>query len=900
MLFAALIPLIIVSSVNFFTAENVIFNIQVKQLDVINRSKVDRVSQIINNIDKQIKEAQIDPIVLKEVEIIGKYLDKRGSSEYQSARNALDAVFQNMQRTSKFEDIYLVDLAGKIVYASDTGHAWQYLGKPLPKELLWKKSATQYGFSYSSIFLNTSKSGNYDFLVQAPLFDNSGKIYGSVVFEVPLLSFFSVIESRIGLGSTGESILLGNNKGQALTLSPLRFNKSSILETTIAIDLTNKASNSGYIEFKDYRNQESIGVLQQTPKMDFYILTMINKKEMFASINGLMVENGIIMVLATLLIVFAALWLSYSITRPLQSLAKATIDLKEKNFDVHIDEGLLQAKDEIGSLAYVFQQMIHELKNYYQSLQDLIQEVENSKEEALAANTAKSQFLANMSHELRTPLNAVIGYSELLMEDAEDQQLEGFVKDLSKIRGSAKHLLELINDILDLSKIEAGKIEIYLEEINIPVFVKMLSDLIQPIFEKNSNTFVLECPEDIGVMYSDATRVRQSILNLLSNASKFTKNGEVRLSISRHSGASGEEWIHFAVIDTGIGMTQEQLSKLFQAFTQAEATTTRKFGGTGLGLYLSKRFCEMLGGLITVESQYGKGTTFTMKLPVVSTMGIKIEEKRESVKTVQAVPDVNKMILIIDDEAKIHHYLEENLSQFGFRIRHAYNGEEGLKQARQDKPDLITLDVIMPLMDGWTTLSEFKKDPALKDIPIVMISSTTDKDLAMALKAADYLFKPINPKILIDVLNKHIGKTESTADYVMIVDDEPSVRDLLSRTIKRAGWNVVEAVNGRKALDYLGQAKQLPSLMLLDLMMPELDGFGVVSAMQENAAWREIPVIVVTAKDITKEEKEFLNLRAKKVFFKGSYSQRDLINEICDKLKSPQGNIEEANEKKEP
>lgn len=610
LLMAALSPLIGMTVVSFYTAEKEIFERQINQLNVINQRQLARITEFINAIDRSIKELQIDPTVLKSMKEINQHFSDRTSSEYRIARNALNKILQPIQRTLQIEDIYLVNLEGNIVYASETGHAWQYLGKSLPQDLIWTAPTTQYGFSYSSVFLNTLKSGNYDFLLQAPLYDQSGKVNGYVVFEVSLLPIYSSIGSRIGLGVTGESVLLKPHGNEALVLSPLRFNKLSVGEVNLPIDLSSENTTETFI---DYRGHKSYGVFQKTPKLEFYILTMINQKEMMTSIYNLLSKNTLIMISAGFFIIITALFLSKQITKPLQALAKAAIDLKQKHFDIKMDEKLISSKDEIGVLAKAFQQMADELGSYYQSLTEMISKVEEAKEEALSASNAKSQFLTDMNHELRTPLTAIIGYSELLGEEAKEQQLLHFTTDLDKISVSAKQLLELINGMLDISKIEAGKVEIFLEEINIYSFVNIIANFIQPTIKKNQNRFILDCPPTIGMMTTDGTRLRQCLLNLLSNASKFTTNGEVRLSVKRDP-----DWIYFSVIDTGIGMNEEQISRLFEPFTQAEASTTRKFGGTGLGLYLSRSYAEMLGGTLTVESLYGKGSTFLLKLPIAS------------------------------------------------------------------------------------------------------------------------------------------------------------------------------------------------------------------------------------------------------------------------------------------
>lgn len=603
MLLASLIPLFLVTYWSFFTAEKIIFNMQINQLEVINQRQLERIKQIIDSIDRRIKEVQIDPLVLSAIETIDKNLQNRASIEYRTARDRLNSILQTIQRSLQFEDIYLINSNGKIIYASDTGHAWQNLGQSLPENLEWSIPTSQYGFSYSQVFLNTQKSGNFNFLLKAPLYNEKGEIPGNVVFEVSLLPIYNIIESRVGLGITGESVLLQRkNNDTALVLSPFRFNKHSVLET-IHFHLND---NRDYFSFKDYRNQKSIGILDKIPKINFYILTMINEDEVFANIYNLMYQNDFIVIVAIIFISLFTYWFSKQITLPLQSLAKATRDLKEKNFNIEIDKALITSKDEIGTLAKAFQQMVEELRIYYQHLENLIKEVEK-------ANQAKSLFLTSMSHEFRTPLNAIIGYSELLTEEARDFQAFNFVPDLKKIASSAKQLLDLITGLLDFAKIEAGKIEIYLEEISILPFATMVANIMDPVIKKNNNSFILDCPDDIGTMTTDATRLRQCLLNLLSNSNKFTTHGEIRLSINKK-----EDWVNFFVIDNGIGMTEEQQSRLFQPFMQAEAATTKFFGGTGLGLYLSKNYTEMLGGTLTAQSALGKGTTFTIRLPIIS------------------------------------------------------------------------------------------------------------------------------------------------------------------------------------------------------------------------------------------------------------------------------------------
>ncbi|PWT91161.1 MAG: hypothetical protein C5B54_05850 [Acidobacteria bacterium] len=499
-------------------------------------------------------------------------------------------------------------------------------------------------------------------------------------------------------------------------------------------------------------------------------------------------------------------------------------------------------------------------------------------ETAEDANRAKSKFLATMSHELRTPLNAIIGYSEMLQEEAEDLGEKGFVPDLQKIHNAGKHLLALINDILDLSKIEAGKMQLYLEEFDLATLLQDVVTTIEPLVQKNENQFEARFEADLGTVQADITRVRQVLFNLLSNSCKFTRGGTIALGAFRRW-ESGKDWIYFTVSDTGIGMTPEQLGKLFQAFTQADASTTRKYGGTGLGLVISRKFCQLMGGDIQVESEYGKGTKFEVRLPAI------VEEVSETnpeikVETPTTVPQGT--ILVIDDDPGAREIMGRILKREGFAYRMAASGEEGLQLAKKIRPAAITLDVLMPNMDGWTVLNTLKSDPELSDIPVIMVTMTDNKETGYMLGATDYLMKPIDRNRITAVLKRFYCKNPPCG--VLIVDDDTFTREMLRRTMEKEGWNVTEAENGRVALE--AAARLTPELILLDLMMPEMDGFEFLQEFRKNPSWRTIPVVVVTAKEITAEDQKRLNGSVERVFQKGATSAEQLVEQVCSLIRS--------------
>jgi PAS domain S-box-containing protein len=524
-------------------------------------------------------------------------------------------------------------------------------------------------------------------------------------------------------------------------------------------------------------------------------------------------------------------------------------------------------------------------------------ELERARDSAEAANKTKSLFLANMSHELRTPLNAVLGYSEMLQDEAQERALPEMATDLGRINAAGKHLLSLINDVLDLSKIEAGKMEVYIEDFEVRSMIEEAAATMLPLIEKNRNTLEIKISDELGDMRSDLIKVRQALLNLLSNATKFTENGSIVVEAEREV-MNDEDWVVLRVSDTGIGMTTEQLIKLFRPFTQADASTTRRFGGTGLGLTLTRSFCQMLGGDVTVASTPGQGSTFSIKLPLALTgqpgrreISGALEEytvsalQKES-ETPRDRPEPGTCVLVIDDDATQRDMLQRFLEQEGFVVCAAHGGEEGLELARLLQPLAITLDVMMPDVDGWSVLNTLKSDPKVADIPIIMLTMVDDKNYGYAIGAADFLTKPVHRERLSSILRKYACPLPPCS--VLLVEDDYDVRSITRIMLEAEGWRVVEAVNGREALDCV--ERSTPSLILLDLMMPEMDGFEFAASLRQRQEWKYIPVIVLTAMELSPEDRQRLGGNVQRVLQKTGQSReellalvRDLINDFSHK-----------------
>jgi signal transduction histidine kinase/CheY-like chemotaxis protein len=500
-------------------------------------------------------------------------------------------------------------------------------------------------------------------------------------------------------------------------------------------------------------------------------------------------------------------------------------------------------------------------------------EIQKARAAADAANKAKSQFLANMSHELRTPMNAVIGYSEMLEEEAEEQGLDDLIPDLQKIRSAGNHLLQLINDVLDLSKIEADKIELHHETFDLKHLLMDMEATAKPLVDKNANRFENEQLNDLGNAFQDQTKMRQVVLNMLSNAAKFTRDGLISMNAER-SRHGDTDWLTINVSDTGIGMTTEQLEKVFDPFSQADSSTTREYGGTGLGLSISRKFCEMMGGTLTAQSKKGTGSTFTMRVPIGTQSSVPEQADQTSVHGIPGEKEA-ACVLVIDDDEHVRDLMQRLLSREGYKVILASNGEQGFDLAREVKPDVITLDVLMPGQDGWSVLNQLKADPDLANIPVVMQSILDESNKAFMLGASEYLTKPIQRSEIIDVVRRLQNQNNRRA---LVVEDDINAQTLVAEWLKGDGWEVYTAKNGLEGLQTF--LKVEPGLIILDLMMPAMDGFEFLEQVRLQPKATDASVIVVTAKDLNAEDLERLNGGVKRIIQKGNHKTDDILKEI--------------------
>lgn len=606
-----------------------------------------------------------------------------------------------------------------------------------------------------------------------------------------------------------------------------------------------------------------------------------------------------ITILAIIVTAIAVSMLLRRVTRPLHQLVDATKAISSGDLSTEI---AVQSEDEVGLLASSFNQMARDLKaninakdQYAEELAKLnveledkvrmrTRELEETNQELQTANLKireadrlKSEFLANMSHELRTPMNAIIGFTRLVRRKSADLLPLRQQENLKRVEISANQLLTLINDILDLSKIEAGKMNVNIMPLNLAPLVDTCFATVEPMVKAGKVRLTKEVPLDLPEVASDLDKLKQIIINLLSNALKFTEEGEVRLSATLENAS-----LRIAVSDTGIGIPSDALEYIFDEFRQVDGSSTREHGGTGLGLSITKKLTHLLGGTIDVSSIVGKGSTFTVTLPFAK---MDQEAPAETAKTneeAHAAVEVKgqKVLLTIDDDPNVLILLNQNLEDEGYYVVGALNADEGIRKAKEIHPFAITLDILMPRKNGWGVLSELKADPATRDIPIIVLSIIDNKELGFSLGAFDYLLKPFDKGAILAALQRISG---TPAKRVLVVDDDKNAVDLLTQILQGEGYQVQGVYSGPEALRALDAAPH--DIILLDLLMPEMDGFELIQRVKVNPRLKGIPIIVVTAKDLTDSDLGFLHRGVDRIIQKSGLAREGLMKEIQSLLR---------------
>jgi len=513
----------------------------------------------------------------------------------------------------------------------------------------------------------------------------------------------------------------------------------------------------------------------------------------------------------------------------------------------------------------------------------LYREAQESRAAAEQANRAKSTFLANMSHELRTPLNAIIGFTRIVRKKSDGVLPEKQLDNLDKVLTSSEHLLGLINTVLDIAKIEAGRMDVIASNFSIGALADQCANLATPLL-KAKVRLEKQVDPTLGIIYSDQDKIKQIVINLLSNAAKFTHEGKITLSVQKRD----EGTLNISVADSGIGISEEALGRIFEEFQQADTSTTRKYGGTGLGLAISRNLARLLGGDLTATSELGKGSTFSLTIPLQ--YGRKArppsDAETDSPQQTESQPpavSVKKRVLVIDDDLDAAYLLQESLNQNEFTVIGAPSGHSGLQLARDEQPDAILLDILMPETDGWQVLNDLKTDAATMDIPVILLTIVDKKALGFKLGAAAYLLKPLNPALVLDTLRRVIGEKEHPHKHVLVVDDDPHVAEMLRQTLPESDFALDSAEDGEAGLQAI--EAQRPDIILLDLMMPKLDGFGVIERLRSNSELRNIPIIVISAKELTEQESKTLKESVAFVMKKQGFDGELLVQEINSVVK---------------
>ncbi|WP_428262376.1 response regulator [Haliangium sp.] len=736
--------------------------------------------------------------------------------------------------------------------------------------------------------------------IAAPTLDR-GTMLGVVILQLSADPIYALLNEYSGLGETGEIVAVSRRGARAAFVNPTRHDPDAafVREVELGGAVMKPLQDAvlggqSYDLMRDLRGVDTVAISRYLPSMRWGLVVKQDESEALALVFQERTIAIITSAVTTVLVLLVTFLVARSISRPISRLTGLVQRIAEGDLDQQI---VPTTHDELAVLGHWFNTMTSELRKTYSTIEDKVRvrtrELEDAnaalrraRNAAEAANRAKSSFLANMSHELRTPLNAVLGYAELLIEDARDDGDAQRATDLERIAQAGQHLLALISDVLDLSKIEAGRQELVIEDVDVQALVDSAVTSVRPRIDKNHNQLQVEFGDDLGTAKVDARKLRQILINLVGNAAKFTENGTIRVVVARE----GDDQLSFAISDTGIGIPESKFAHLFQAFEQLDTSTTRRYGGTGLGLALSQRLAMLMGGRISVRSEVGRGSTFTLQLPaqvMASAPGLpaSLSPPPDAVPapTSDAVPEPTSIdgadvqIVVVDDGSDARQLLRRILESAGYSVVCTGDGEAGVRLARQHKPEVVLLDIKMPGVDGWATLAALKSDARTADIPVIIVSIVDDKERGFVLGASEYLLKPLERSKLLSAVRR-FAHDPSQSNSILVVEDDEAIRDATSRILRSEGWQVREAKDGQEALRQV--AAEEPGLILLDLMMPELDGFGFLERLRQEPRYAHLPIIVLTAKDLTEEDVDRLRAGLTRYYQKSSLNHAALIDEI--------------------
>ncbi len=627
--------------------------------------------------------------------------------------------------------------------------------------------------------------------------------------------------------------------------------------------LARNSVGDGVLTAWDYVKQSGWTVFVEQPQ-----------REAFAPLYASVERTVLLLLLGIVGAVAVSSVLIRSLMQPIQALQLGAATIGSGDLRHRID---VRTGDELEELAEAFNTMAGKLRESYATLEQKVEErtreLTETSQQLEVASRHKSEFLANMSHELRTPLNAILGFSELLIDDTEgDYDRQTRTTYLTSIHESGRHLLALINDILDLSKVEAGRMELHFETVRITDLVEQVLNTVRPLADQKGIELGANVSPDDEVL-ADEGKLKQIMYNLLSNAIKFTPDGgQVRVEAR-----SAPDHIQLAVIDTGVGIALEDQERVFEEFEQIDSGANRRHQGTGLGLALTRRFVNLHGGRMWLESEPAKGSRFYIWLPRAAIEAATVAEPDGNATTIGLELSHSPLVLVIEDDAGAVRLLSEYLLRGGYRVEVASNGPQALEMARALKPIAITLDILIPKLDGWEVLRALKSDESTCDIPVLIISVVDDYAMGFALGATDYFVKPIDRQALLDRLDRFTSTATAQKSNVRIlaVDDDPDTLDLLHGILASAGYTVLRARGGAEGIRQAQEAQ--PDLIILDLIMPDVSGFDVATVLRANTTTTQIPILVLTAKDLTAEDRQSLTGQVAAVLQKGMLSPEDLL-----------------------